>query len=556
MTSGVGFIAALLALAAPAPAPREPECSPVFAARLKAGCWGLVRVEVANSSGARVRAVLGQGGEGAKREVIAGAASDRRRLGPYLVPFRPLSEDGPLWVRVGESSTVFPGRVAAANAPLVVEVAPAGAPDLPLPVDLKGRVRVEQLPEWGAAYEGVDLLIIHDLGGCGLKAAQRKALFEWYRAGGRVVITSEKALLAAADIFLNRPAAKPPKNKAEWRELVGGVGADDDVWRNGRPVLVGFGAGFGRGLLALPDGQGGADWVEAAGRSYRDRLPPVAPLVRARLYHDPREARDFPTLEGAMVGSGAALRWALAAALFLAAAGAFFWRRSRPARLALAVAVAAAVAAVGVGFLARRDFRTLSVRIEEFSADGAGVRTREYLYVEKTGGPARAEVRAAPGVLPSPILFRASEADGISCRMELAPKEEGGGFRLLDLSFGEGSLFLGAGPLPGAAAMKKPPPGATYLQDISAPMKADEAVRAIADCLADPGSRLRAQAEFLARAIWEELFWRNEVIFVGAVPRHFTVCRLPEEKPEPAMRVEGRVEPVRLGRLGIFYGER
>ena len=52
---------------------------------------------------------------------------------------------------------------------------------------------------------------------------------------------------AAADVFLNRPAAKPPKNKAEWGELLGGFGADD-VWRNGRfdysgaPVLRSCGA--------------------------------------------------------------------------------------------------------------------------------------------------------------------------------------------------------------------------------------------------------------------------------------------------------------------------
>ncbi len=164
MTSGAGFLAVLLALAAPARAPRAPECSPVFAARLKAGCWGLVRVEVANSSGRSARAILGQGVEQA---VVAGPASDRRRLGPYLVPFRPLSEDGPLWVKVAGNSTEFPGRVAAANAPLVVEVAPAGAPELPLPVDLKGRVRIEELPEWSAAYEGVDLLVIRDLGGAG-----------------------------------------------------------------------------------------------------------------------------------------------------------------------------------------------------------------------------------------------------------------------------------------------------------------------------------------------------------------------------------------------------
>jgi hypothetical protein len=563
MSGGIGLLTAVLLIGAAAPP--EPSCEPVMGPGLKAGSWGVVQVKLINTWRAKGRTVLMQRGERSLQAVTASPVLRPDQQGEYFLPFRPLDAGMPLQLGVGDkalkagvdwSASSFPNLVLPEGEPLILEVRASAGSELRLPVPMQqGRIHPDRLPEWPAAYEGVDVLVLSELASQGISASRRKALHDWFRAGGTVVVTSESALLKLSDVLLDRRGAGLPSSEAGWRELLG-ESAGESIWKNGRPLLAGFRTGFGRGLLVLPDGDGSRpEWVAAAQEAYRARPASIAPLIRRGLYN--REGEDFPRLEEALVGAGRALRRALFVLLVLVAAGAALWRRGRRARLAVALAVLALVCAVGLGTLfGSPRMRGLSVRIDEYSSDGAGARSRQYLYLEKVGASAGAniDVLCAPGVLPSAVLYAGGEASDISYRLEARAESDDAGFRLADFSFGEASIFLGAGPLPGAELLRAPPPG-------SRPVRIDDlskrrAIAEIADCLSDARGRCRAQAEFLAATIWEERHLQDALSSLegkGEGKVTVTVCRLPAD--EAALRPESdAVTVMALHRLGIFYG--
>jgi hypothetical protein len=381
-------------------------------------------------------------------------------------------------------------------------------------------------------------------GGFSPGRGQKKALATWFLAGGRVVVESRETLLAAAGILRKREGPSGElKSRAEWLKFLGGREADVLLWEGDRPLVARFRTGFGRGLYVdHPAGEWNSQWVEAAKAAYggmiSDPAVPCIPLTARRLYNDPRTARDFPTLEGSLVGAGAALRWAVGCLLAVGAAAVLFWRRRAGGRAAAASSLAAAAFA-GLVLLAARppEMLTLSVRVDEFSADGLGVRSREFLYVENPGRGAGFTVSAPSWVLPAPVLFEEAEAG----RLSFTLRRDGERWLLADVSSAEKSMFLGAGPL--FAALRTEGSGVV----LDGPGAAAE--RAIANCLAERGDRLRPQAEFVAGALLS-----------GALPGkgtgRFRVRRLPDADSGPVLRVEGkRHRSVRLGRVGIFYGE-
>ncbi len=556
MTGGLGLLTAVVLLGAAAP-PR-PVCEPVLGPGIKAGSWGVVRVKLINTWRSTGRAVVMQRG-GVDAQAVLGATELRPgRQGEFFLPFRALDSRAPLYAGI-ESEALKPGSdwsspsfdnvVLSAGEPLVVEVRASAGPELVLPVRMqRGRVHPDHLPDWSAAYEGVDILVISEVPSGGLASAKAKALREWYRSGGTIVVRSEEVLLGLSGMLLGRPISSRPGSREEWNKLFGGepVGSR---WKDGRPVLAPFGAGFGRGLLVLPTVNGeNAEWVGLAQEAYRRRPQAIAPLVRREFYH----GKDgFPRLSGSLVGAGRALRRALIAALILAAVGGLFWRRKRPGRFALVVAIAALVGVVIAAWaFPQPRVRAMSLRIEEFSGDGLGVRAREYLYLEKAGGSAGVDVTAGPRVLPSPILYAEGEAAALSFRLEPVSAGPEGGLRLAGLSFGEESLFLGAGPLPDARFLKlaELPPNVQPVRLDGLPR--GKAIDAIADCMVSRDGRLRAQAEFMAKAIWAERQFQRALT---AADTNVTVCRLPALAPQ--LNPEGsRIIVASLGRLGIFYG--
>jgi hypothetical protein len=559
--NAIWLAAAMLAAAAPAPAPPQPECRPLTGPSLRAGCWGLVRVKVINNSGGPARVLLLQRNGDFAQSTVAAAELAAGQQGEYLVHFRPLSSRIPLSVEFdpldpkAETQPIAfgedagpPGtapRVLPAGVPRVVVVRSGeGAPLRGVPRADQGRMHPDHLPKLVAVYEGMDLLVISELPAGGLTPAQRTALADWFRAGGRAVVTSRKVLLSLSDELLGKLNAEEPESEAGWRELLGSGSAAHEVWESGRPVVAEFRRGFGRGLLVLPAKGAARDWSEAVWAIGSDRPAPVAPLVAARLYN---RGDDIPGLGDALVGASSALRWGLIVAVAILAAGLLFWRRGKPRRFPLAVAGAGLGAALAVLLLdPAPDLRALRLQVEEHSADGAGVRAREYLYLEKVDshGTPRAEIRAASGVLPSPILYAAEEAREISSRT--SPRSAGAKDpRRLRLAFSGPSMFVGAGPLPGATPLASPPAGATRMKRIDG-LGEQDAVAAIADCLADRGAPRRPQAEFLARYLWDEVAARTGE---GRV----TVCRLPAT--EPALVAEGgNCRTAGLERLGIFFG--
>jgi hypothetical protein len=542
-----GALILAVAILAGAPAPDEPVCTSVLSPQLAPGRWGVVRLRIINNSGRPGSPELLQESQSgkARQSLAVGSVLGAGQQREYLLPFRPLTADIPLVVRVNETDIAFPDAVRRPEQPAVVVVGPPGAAAPPLPVAARGRVLTHELPEWAAAYEGVDILVLGadaaGTGGARLSPAQRKALGVWFRAGGRAVVDSPRTLLAYSGVLAAAPAEALPEAKEAWIRLLGGDGSQVLLWEGEKPLIALFRAGFGRGLY-VDRGAGGwsPEWVAAAKQGYA-RLAGggdarCAPLAEPGLYHLAGEHRDFPRLESSLIGAGAALRWALGAALLVAGVGALAWRRSRPARLAAAAAGAALLAALALALLVPVPaVRALSVRVEEFSPDGKGVRAREYLYLEAaSGSPSGLEILAAPGVLPSPVLYAPEEAARVSYSMVEEPR---GVFHLTRFSFRERSLFLGAGPLPGRRLVTAPPDARPATRE------------ALADCLAGRGERCRPQAEFLAKYL-------HAALLSGAA-EGARVCRLPDDDGGPAMTAlpARRVRSVRLGRLGIFYGE-
>jgi hypothetical protein len=399
-----------------------------------------------------------------------------------------------------------------------------------------------------AAYEGLDVLVIGELDGAELTAGQRQALSAWFRGGGKVLIASAAARGALAGVFFGGSAAGQGAARWEqWKKLAGA--ADDDVaaWAGEgaerQPLVVRFRTGFGRGAYLWPASwtaeEGGAAWSAYHRLVESPRPAPLVPAVDGALYE------NFPALRPGLFGADAAVRWALGVALALSAAGAICWRRSHPWRLAAAAAAAALAAAVLVACLARvPEGRALSVRIDEFSSDGAGVRARELVYLERASPDWQAEVQAARGVLPSAVLAKWEEAGDFASTLALPAPGTGDGPRLSGLALGPGGgLFVGAGPLPTAATPGERPADARALGGL----RREACIAAVADCLSAANGRCRAQAEKLAGWVWQDLESRGSLGGTVAV----YVCRLPEEAP--VLLPAGRVQAERLGRLGIFF---
>jgi hypothetical protein len=554
----------LIALLAGAPAPPKPECEPVLVEKIAPGRWATVRVKVNNSSGDTGKVYLRQTVGGRDQQTAAGELGAGQQ-GEYLLPFRPLSPNAQLRVVVvrqkkdgskAEDRTGF-GRTSRFAGGAVVVVAPPGGPTLPLPAAGARTVPARSLPDYPAGYDGVGLLVLGRFprgaaGGFKLGQEQQKALATWFRAGGKMVVESGPMLLAASKLLRSKPIlAGEIAGRDDWLRLLGAEERDVLLWEGDRPLVARFGMGFGRGLYVdRPAGEWSARWVEAAKSAYAELVAepsyPCVPLTARRLYNQPGSSGDFPTLEKSLVGAGAALRWAVGGLLAVGAAAVLFWRRKGRGRLAAAASLAAAAFAVVVVLAARPpDLLVLSFRVDEFSADGLGVRAREFLYVERTGGGAVFDVTAPARVLPGPVLFEEAEAGRVSFTL----RGDGEGWRLAKFSSTERSVFMGAGPLYGAAEPDRS--GAS----VDGPGAAAEA--AVAGCLAGEGHRLRPQAEFLAAALLGEgRLGRALASSRAGDGSGVKVRRLPDADPGPALAVEGVPHrTVRLGRLGIFYGE-
>jgi hypothetical protein len=547
------LLATLVCAAHPPPAPDQPSCDPVLGPRLKAGCWGPVFLRLSNSSARQLRPVVTQYCAEAGQSFDAGRDLAAASQGEFVLLVRPSRADAVLSAEMGEARTSFPDRVAGEGVPLVINVSPNPGPRLPLPVDLQGHVVPGRLPAVAAAYEGVDLLVIGHLPEGSLAPAQARALGEWFRAGGRVAVTSETALAVAAPILMPGAGTGPtklPATRADWMLLLGS-GGPRVRWEGERPVLAEFSLGFGRGLLVLPQADGSMpEWSTAAADTWSGHRARIAPLTRGRLYVAADGMTEFPPLRRSMPQAGAALRWSLAALLVMVAAAVMFGRREVRWRLPVAVAAGALASLALVWALARPvPVMTLSVRMDEFSPDGQGVRSREYLYLEKTGMGGEVAVLADAGVLPSPVLYRAEEAAELAFAAYGLGEAGVSRVCLRQVEFAGPSLFVGAGPLPGAPALSAPPAGATSVCSIEG-LDRVQAAAAISDCMSDRSGRNRAQAEFLAECLLPEIMSQRAALGAGPL----TVCRLPETPGTEVMTTRQGAPVARLGRLGIFYG--
>ena len=554
MTSAPLVLALLLLAAAPAPGPssaevawlRRPTGQAVLGASLRPGSWGWVRLTVGQKGGAPFLPGLGQLVRGSEHRVLGAPMLDSG-VRSYLIPFRPMIGAGaPGLVVGGQLAGQAPDLVGPEDGRLAAVV---GRLPVTVPAGLAiSQVDPAELPEYPAAYEGLDVLVIGELDGAGLTAVQRQALKTWFRGGGKVFIVSAAARAALADVFFGRGlAGQGAVAWDQWKLLTGAADADVAAWAGEgaarAPLAVRFRVGFGRGAYLWPAAwtaeEGGVAWSAYNWLLESGRQPPAIPAVDKALY------QDFPRLRGELFGAEAALRWALGVALALSAAGAVCWRRSRPWRFAGAVAAAALVAAVLVAGLARLpEGRALSVRIDEFSSDGAGVRARQLLYLERSDLGWQAEVRCARGVLPSAVLAQWEEGGEFASTLRLPAPGTGDGPRLAGLGLGPGGgLLVGAGPLPMAAPLGERPADARAL----GALRREACIAAVADCLSAANGRCRAQAETLAGWIWQDLESRGLLDGAAAV----YVCRLPEEAP--ALVPAGRVQAESLGRLGIFF---
>jgi hypothetical protein len=545
MTSAQVLLALLLLAAEPA-APSAPPSPASFRSvlgpGLRPGAWGLVRVEMANGSSRPCALGLEQEVRGVAHAVRAAGEVAPGEKRSELLPFRPMPGASARADLVGREDA----RLVAVVGQLHLPAAAPGGFGF-------GQLDAAELPEYAAAYEGLNLLVLGEFDGSALTGAQRQALAAWLRAGGRVFVASARTRAELAGVLFG---CAPPEKDADrwesWAKPLAGNAPQVASWteRGGsrEPLVVRFRTGFGRGAMYWP---AGAALSEEAVRAVWPMIeaPPQDPLVGPV---DRRLYADFPPMSRSLGGAPAALRWALGAALLMAAAGAVCWRRAHPWRFAAAAAAAALAAAALAAVLARPgQGRALAVRIDEFSADNSGVRARELLYLERVGRSWSAEVEAARGALPAPVLYRWEEGGEFASRLELPAPGSPGGPRLTGLELRSGgldALFVGAGPLPGTdlAGWTLARAGRSrYLGGL----KRAAMVAAIADCLAPASSRWRAQAEALAEWVLGDLESRG---LVGG-KHSVTVRRLPDEPP--ALRAAGRVECERLGRLGIFLAD-
>jgi hypothetical protein len=536
-----------------AAAGREPfnvSCRPVLGERLRPGAWSLVALDADNRFKLPLRPGLGQEVRGSWHGVLELPALGPGERRGYLVPFRPLpGANPPEAVLEGRGRRGIPDLVGADDARVVAVIGRLALPATAPAAFAGSRTDPAELPGYPAAYEGLDVLVIGELDGARPGALQRAALKTWFLGGGKVFVVSAAAREALADVlFKAGPAGTGTGRWDDWKKAHGA--ADDDVaaWtgEDGKrePLVVRFRTGFGRGAFLWP-----AEWRHeesaAAWSAYQrllesSRSRPLVPAVDRAIYE------DFPALEAGLFGSDAALRWALGVALLISSAGAILWRRGHPWRLCAAAGVAALAAAALTGSLARSpEGRTLSVRIDEFSSDGAGARARELLYLERVAPGWRAEVQAGQDVLPSAVLANWEDGGEFASRLDLPAPGAVDGPRLSELDPGAGGLLVGAGPLPGTVPMASRPEGARAL----AGLKADACVAAIADCLSPRNGRCRPQAEKLAGWLWRDLESRGMLGPSVAV----YVCRLPDEAQ--ALAPAGRVQSERLGRLGVFYSD-
>ncbi len=549
------------ASSAPAPDVFNAHCRAVLGPALRPGAWGMVHLDADNRFNATLWPGLGQEVRGQWHSVCALPELRPGERRAYAVPFRPVpGAVGPVALldeRVrpgqgfgGQARRSCPELVGSEDARYVAVLGrlslPAGAP---AGFSANRTTETSELPGYPAAYEGLDVLVVGELDGVEPSAVQRQALKCWFRAGGKVFVTSAAARRELADVlFMTGGVLGDAGTWDEWKRLAGA--SDDDVlaWTgeggSREPLVVRFRTGFGQGAFLWP-----AAWrpdeTVAAWSAYQrllesSRCAPAVPLRDRAIYE------NFPPLRRSLLGADSALRWALAAALLVSTAGAIFWRRGRPWRLATAAAAAALSAATLVMiFGAGPDGRTLSVRIDEFSPDGAGVRARELLYLEGVAPDWQPEVASARGALPSPVLSAWEDAGLFSSRLDLPAPGSTDGPVLSGVRPGGGGIFVGAGPLTGVAPVPVRPAGARAL----AGLKADACVAAIADCLSDADGRCRAQAESLAEWLWRDLGARGMLGDKTAV----YVSRLDDEPP--ALVPSGRVQSARLARLGIFFSD-
>jgi hypothetical protein len=544
--SAITLLCSALILGAAGPV--APECRPLLGPRARVGRWGLLRVKVTNSSPRPGSALLFQKSSAGRQSAVLQLSTQPGQVIEKLILFRPLLADRPLMCEAGGEQVIFPGRVARGDTPAIVVVGNIKS-SLGLPIDHMRAIAPQLLPAFPAAYEGVDLLLFGDFDAGSITPGARKALRNWFLSGGRIAATGPELLLSLGEVFLDKKIKKLPSDKTAWLALAGPEAGYEKWSRNG-PRIVVLERGFGRlVIVAGPSTLGKSDMFAELYAACGAGMPLATPLASKKLFGQESLRNSYP-------GSALVLRWSLGALLFICCAYLLLNRRSKPGR-----GIAAAVGATVLSclffhfYLTPLEFRSLSVRVDEFSADGRGTRVREYLLLEHTGSnrDAELEVQALPGVLPSIILYEEREAGGVSCQYQGLTSSGGMGaaqVEIQQLRFSMPSVIIGASYLPRIARESETPRERSKRIPLES-LKPAEVLLAIAESICDRNHRSRAQGRALAELLWEEV--------AGYLREHpessVSVCAL-QPLPVDALQATGSISGTSLGRVGIFYGDR
>ncbi len=531
-----------------AASPDAPECRPLLGPRARVGRWGLLRVRVTNSSPRPGNALLFQKSSTGRQAAVLQLSTQPGQVIEKLMLFRPLLADRSLRCEAGGEQVIFPGRVARGDTPAIVVVGNIEN-SLGLPIDHMRAIAPQLLPGFPAAYEGVDLLLFGDFDAGSITPGARQALRRWFLSGGRIATIHPELLLSLGQVFLDKKIEKLPVDKAAWLALAGPE-AGDEKWSKKGPQVVVLERGFGRLVIFCGQSTAGksdifAELYAACGAG----MPLATPLTSKKLFGQESLRNSYP-------GSALVLRWSLGALLFMCCAYLLLNRRSKPGRGIAAAAGAIILSCLFFHFyLTPLEFRSLSVRVDEFSADGCGTRAREYLLLEHTDSnrDTELEVQSVAGTLPSIILYEEREAGGVSCQYQGLTSSGGmGGAKIgiQQLRFSVPSVIIGASHLPQIAQESKAPREISKRIGLES-LKPPEALLAIAESICDRNHRSRPQGQVLAELLWEEV--------AGYLREHpkssVSVCAL-QPLPVDALKAVGSISGSCLGRVGIFFGDR